>query len=136
MYFRYQDQKALLFASLFGLLCLWTLRFQTVSIPVSFPETSENTAVSGLYHVGVELVSQNDSFLFQVDINTADWSEFALLPGIGEVLSRRIVESREQEGLFQSPKEIIRVKGIGEKKFQKIAPYLIIRDVQEANSKK
>ena len=37
---------------------------------------------------------------YQVDINSAPWTELALMPGIGEILAKRIVESRETEGPF------------------------------------
>src|SRR5687767_6588766 len=38
---------------------------------------------------------------FQIDINAADWPEFALLPGVGEVLAKRIVEDRQARGPFR-----------------------------------
>lgn len=62
---------------------------------------------------------------FQVDINRADWPELTLLPGVGEVLAKSIVESREAKGEFRSHDELRRVKGIGKKTLDKIRPYLV-----------
>lgn len=59
-----------------------------------------------------------------VDINTADWPELALLPKVGETLARRIVESREVDGPFSSPEDLRRVPGIGPKTLDSIRPYL------------
>ena len=61
---------------------------------------------------------------FQLDINRADWPEWTLLPGIGEMLARRIVESRTTEGPFATHDDLQRVKGIGPKTLVAIRPYL------------
>ncbi|MBI3839462.1 MAG: helix-hairpin-helix domain-containing protein [Planctomycetia bacterium] len=61
---------------------------------------------------------------FQIDINEADWPEFSQLPGIGETLARRIVESRAAEGAFVDLDELQRVRGIGPKTLERIRPYL------------
>lgn len=62
---------------------------------------------------------------FQIDINTADWPEFALLPGVGEVLAHRIVDDREARGPFRDWNDLRRVRGIGPKTFEGIKPYLL-----------
>jgi competence protein ComEA len=61
---------------------------------------------------------------FQVDINSANWPELSQLPGIGESLARRIVESREQNGPFADHQELRRVRGIGPRTLERISPYL------------
>lgn len=62
---------------------------------------------------------------FVVNINTADWPEFAQLPGIGETLARRIIESRQKDGPFDKPEDLRRVRGIGPKTLEKIRPFLL-----------
>ena len=47
-----------------------------------------------------------------VNVNTADEGTLTLLPGIGPVLARRIVEYRESRGPFSRVEELQRVKGI------------------------
>ena len=62
---------------------------------------------------------------FKVDINSADWSEIVVLPGVGEKLARAIVECRQSNGPFDTMEEIREVPGIGEKKLQKLKPFLL-----------
>jgi competence protein ComEA len=61
---------------------------------------------------------------FRVDINQADWPELSQLPGIGETLARRIVESRDADGPFADLDELRRVRGIGPRTLEEIRPYL------------
>ena len=61
---------------------------------------------------------------FDVDLNTADWPELTLLPGVGETLARRIVESRQKDGPFADHDELRRVRGIGPKTLENLRPYL------------
>jgi competence protein ComEA len=62
---------------------------------------------------------------FQVDINSADWPEVALMPGVGEVLAKRIVTDRETNGPFQDHSDLRRVRGIGPKTLDGMRPYLV-----------
>jgi competence protein ComEA len=62
---------------------------------------------------------------FQVDVNSAEWPELAQLPGIGEALARRIVESRAQDWPFADHQELRRVRGIGPRTLERITPYLL-----------
>ncbi|HEV3025129.1 MAG TPA: helix-hairpin-helix domain-containing protein [Pirellulales bacterium] len=61
---------------------------------------------------------------FLVDLNAARWAELAQLPGIGEGLARRIVESRERDGPFVDQDDLRRVRGIGPKTMEQLRPYL------------
>lgn len=63
---------------------------------------------------------------FHLDLNQATWSEFTLLPGIGEKLAERIVEERSRLGGFANPDELTKIHGIGEKKLEKIRPFIIV----------
>jgi competence protein ComEA len=62
---------------------------------------------------------------FQVDINAADWPELAQMPGIGETLARRIVESRTKVGRFGDQEDLLRVNGIGPRTLDRMKPYLL-----------
>lgn len=55
-----------------------------------------------------------------VNINTAGVEELDVLPGVGEATARAIVEDRETNGPFSTPEDLMRVSGIGEKKFAKL----------------
>lgn len=60
-----------------------------------------------------------------VNINTASVQELQLLPRVGPVLAQRIVAFREAYGPFKTPEELMRVKGVGEKTFAILKPYLV-----------
>ncbi len=64
--------------------------------------------------------------VFQLDVNSAAWPEWALLPGIGETLARRIVDHRERAGGFRSLEDVRRVRGLGPKTFARLRPYLVL----------
>lgn len=53
----------------------------------------------------------------KVNLNTATTAELDGLPGVGPVLAQRIVDYRAQHGPFRDVKDLLKVDGIGEKKF-------------------
>ncbi|MBP6498332.1 MAG: helix-hairpin-helix domain-containing protein [Campylobacteraceae bacterium] len=58
--------------------------------------------------------------LFALDINTATKDEFAAIKGIGDKKAEDIVKYRSEVGGFKSDKDILKVKGIGEKTLENI----------------
>jgi competence protein ComEA len=68
---------------------------------------------------------------YLVDINKAQWPEFAELPDLGETLARRIVESRERDGAFGDHDDLLRVRGIGPRTLERLKPYLLPMPDQE-----
>ena len=50
-----------------------------------------------------------------------------LLPGIGETLAKRIVQSREADGPYRRPDDLQRVKRIGPGKVREMRPYLAMK---------
>ena len=83
-------------------------------------------SLTGLLSVPVKSAAEDPSEMSvadfirasSVELNTAAQEELMTLPGIGEVLSARIIEYREENGPFSSVEEIMEVKGIGEKKLE------------------
>ena len=61
----------------------------------------------------------------QIDVNTADWPELCLMPGIGEQLARRIVAERTTGGPFRDWDDLRRVRGIGPRTLEGMKPYLL-----------
>ena len=55
-----------------------------------------------------------------VNINTASAAELATLPGIGPKIAEEIVKYRKDNGDFKTTKDITKVKGVGDKKYEKI----------------
>lgn len=63
----------------------------------------------------------------RIDLNTADATTLERLPGIGKVLSERIVRYREALGGFYSVQQLKEVSGINEQLFEQIHPQLILQ---------
>lgn len=62
-----------------------------------------------------------------ININTATKEELKSLNGIGDALSQRIIDFREQNGAFSDIESIKNVSGIGEKKFEGIKDYITVQ---------
>lgn len=62
----------------------------------------------------------------KININTATAEVLTYLPGIGEVLAKRIVEYREENGLFTQATDLLNVKGIGKGKLNKMIDYIAL----------
>ena len=66
-------------------------------------------------------------------LNTGDAAALDALPGIGPVLSERIVTYREEHGAFVYPEDLRNVQGIGEKRLQAILDVLAGESAEESN---
>jgi competence ComEA-like helix-hairpin-helix protein len=53
-----------------------------------------------------------------VNINTGGVGELEKLPGIGKALAERIIAYREENGPFKSIEDIVKVRGIGQVRFE------------------
>jgi len=62
----------------------------------------------------------------KVNLNTATVEQLQTLPGVGPSIAKRIIDHRAKNGKFNKVEEIINVKGIGEKKFQKMKDRLVV----------
>ena len=62
----------------------------------------------------------------KINLNTATVEQLQTLPGIGPVIAKSIVEHRTKVGKFNRIEEVINVKGVGEKKFEKIKDRLVL----------
>jgi competence ComEA-like helix-hairpin-helix protein len=61
-----------------------------------------------------------------LDINRATAADFEKLPGIGPELARRIVAYRKEHGPFRRVEDLLVIRGMGEKKWRAIRPYLTV----------
>ena len=96
-------------------------------IPEDLAERSEGGSFSRSFPAPVK------SSLSPIDINQADEHSFRKLPGIGPVLSKRIVSYRQAKGGFNHPKELKQVYNLPDSTFKKILPYLFVSPQAEAS---
>ena len=61
-----------------------------------------------------------------INLNTATEQELMTLAGIGEVMARKIVEYREQNGPFRRPQDIIIIDGFSERKYRAISDRICV----------
>lgn len=68
--------------------------------------------------------SNKPAAIRKIDLNRATKTDLMTLPGVGEATAERILVLRGEKGLFKSISDLKKVKGIGEKKFEKLKPYI------------
>ncbi|MEW6721014.1 MAG: helix-hairpin-helix domain-containing protein [Thermodesulfobacteriota bacterium] len=89
--------------------------------PVSSASTLQTTASP---RNGPLSITQKYLIGKPIDINKSSKEEISALPGISDAIAEAIVAERERVGRFRSPEELLRVKGIKEKRLKKILPFL------------
>lgn len=62
----------------------------------------------------------------KININQATAEQLQLLPGVGPALSKRIVECRRANGRFNRIEDLMQVRGIGPKTFERMRDYLTV----------
>lgn len=91
-------------------------------------EVTENADLSGInpqqilrdHDVLTVPVLQSPSAQPKILLNSADAAALATLPGIGPSTAARIIQYREENGLYQSTEDLMKVSGIGPAKFARI----------------
>ena len=79
--------------------------------------------------LGFSLLAGNRPPQHPVDLNAATATELMELPRVGARTARRILAFRQQKGGFQSPEELMNIKGIGEKAYQRLKPHVTVNPV-------
>ena len=70
-----------------------------------------------------------------VDINNASLKELTILDGIGKKKAQAIIEYREKR-CFSKASDLLNVKGIGEKIYQKIEKEITVGECKNKKDKK
>jgi len=59
-----------------------------------------------------------------VALNSADSAALQQLPGVGKSTAERILEARKEKGRFAAIEDLAEVKGVGEKRLERLRPFL------------
>ncbi|MDP2234221.1 MAG: helix-hairpin-helix domain-containing protein, partial [Actinomycetota bacterium] len=62
-----------------------------------------------------------------IDLNTASAEMLDTLPGVGPSTAAKIVNDREANGRFLTTDDLMRVSGIGPKKFDALKDLIVVR---------
>lgn len=75
---------------------------------------------------GMAIPERSSEIGILVNINLASQSQLEELPGIGEVIARRIIAYRETNGPFFKIEDIMKVEGVGEAKFEALKDLITV----------
>ncbi|MFW5640122.1 MAG: ComEA family DNA-binding protein [Thermodesulfobacteriota bacterium] len=67
----------------------------------------------------------------KININTASEAELTQLKGVGPKKAASIIQYREEVSPFQTIEDLMKVKGIGEKTFEKIKDRITVGETGE-----
>lgn len=93
---------------------------QTKSNLQNYDESNYSQSDSGKQN------DQEASVSYPLNLNTCTAEELMTISGIGEVKASAIIEYREYLGGYTSVEQIKNIKGIGDKVYEKISPYLTV----------
>ncbi len=71
----------------------------------------------------------------KININQASSAQLANLPRVGAKVADRIVEYRKAHGQFGQAEELMEVKGVGERLFKELKPYVALSGPTTLTSK-
>jgi len=86
-------------------------------------QTQQKTSIPS-----AEKISATGTHNELIDINVATAEQLQQLPRIGPVLAKRIIEYRKLYSRFVSKEQLMEVRGIGEKTFDKLKDKVVVKE--------
>lgn len=68
----------------------------------------------------------------RIHLNQAQEKDFEKLPGIGPKLAQAIVQYRAQNGNFSKAEELMKVKGFGKGRYERLRSFLVVNEKKVA----
>ncbi|MFC1851616.1 ComEA family DNA-binding protein [candidate division CSSED10-310 bacterium] len=90
------------------------------------PSLTPNLIYYDLIQGKVFKIEQFVPFGEKIDLNTASLYSLTILKGVGEATARSIIKYRQDKGPFTHISEILRIPGIGDRTYLKLAPRLMV----------
>lgn len=82
--------------------------------------------------LSVEAYAENKAEAKKININTASLADLQQLPRVGPKIAQRIIDFRTEHGKFKKVEEIMKVKGIGEKTFERLKELITVGEAGKA----
>ena len=129
--FTKNEQKVFLFLSVVFLAGVAVKVYKAYIVPKASTQFDYSVSDS-LFHAGSHSLMHDSSAAgkalnAKINLNTATKTELMDLPGIGEAMAERIMLYRDERGTIKNIDELKKVKGIGEKKFEKLKPHIEVK---------
>lgn len=97
---------------------------QKLHIPKEGEETLDSASAGS--HANEQVSAAPEEKSLKVNINTATADELQTLPGVGKATAENIVSDRDKNGPFAAIEDLMRISGIGQKKFDKLKESLYV----------
>jgi competence protein ComEA len=92
---------------------------------LNIPFIKGNAAISR-YSQKTKTANKKQTSEFPININLANEAQLVLIPGIGKSTAKKIMNKRIEAGKYSSAEDLLKVKGIGPKKLEKIKEYITL----------
>jgi competence protein ComEA len=99
---------------------------EKVYIPTKPMTSPDNEPLIDTNNIPNSTINPENTAQKPININSATATELQEIPGIGPVMSDKIIQYRSEHGLFRKLEDIKKVSGIGDKTYAKMKPYICI----------
>ncbi|MEI7906788.1 MAG: helix-hairpin-helix domain-containing protein [Bacteroidota bacterium] len=129
--FTKNEQNVFLFLSVVFLAGVAVKVYKTYIVPQA-PAQYDYTVSDSVFNARSRALSGDSASTIKkqtgkIDLNAATKTELMELPGIGEAMAERILVYRKERGSIKTIGELKKIKGIGEKKFEKLKPHIEVK---------